>query len=227
LHQDFGVPIEKIVPLPDCSDTVHFDPARFALDTAAHPLRKQLGIPEERVVVGYLGLLTNYQGIPHLIDAASILKARGANVHFLIMGYPNVEHYVKMSEQRGTADCVTFTGKIPFEVAPDYLALTDITVAPKMSATEGSGKLLNYMAMARPVVAYDTPVNREFLGDLGVFAPLGDVVALASAIESLARQPALRAKVGCQLRRRAEEMFSWPAAAVRMEKLYLDLTRTE
>jgi glycosyltransferase involved in cell wall biosynthesis len=225
LHQDFGVPPEKIVPLPDCADTIRFDPARFALDTAAHPLRKQLGIPDDHVVVGYLGLLTNYQGIPHLIDAASMLKERQERVHFLVMGYPNVEHYAQMAAQRGAADAMTFTGKIPFEEAPDYLALADITVAPKMSTSEGSGKLLNYMAMARPVVAYDTAVNREFLGDFGVYAPVGDVAALAEAIASLARQPARRMRVGIELRRRAEERFSWPAAALRIEKLYWDLTR--
>jgi glycosyltransferase involved in cell wall biosynthesis len=224
LEQDFGVPREKLVPLPDCADTIHFDPARFPCDPAAHPLRKQLSIPDGHVVVGYLGLLTNYQGIAHLIDAASILSERGEKVHFLVMGYPNVEHYVKMAEQRGTAGSMTFTGKIPFEQAPDYLALTDITVAPKMSTTEGSGKLLNYMAMARPVVAYDTPVNREFLGDLGVYAPLGDVAAFAEAIAALAEQPARRAKVGCALRRRVEETFSWPAAGLRIEQLYWHLT---
>jgi glycosyltransferase involved in cell wall biosynthesis len=181
LHQDFRVPANKIVPLPDCADTVRFDPARFPMDTAAHPLRRQLGIPSDRVVVGYLGLLTNYQGIPHLIDAASLLNERDEKIHFLVMGYPNVGHYAQMAAQRGASSIMTFTGKIPFEEAPDYLALTDITVAPKMSSTEGSGKVLNYMAMARPVVAYDTAVNREFLGDLGVYAPLGDVAALAFA----------------------------------------------
>lgn len=225
LHNDFAVPLEKIISLPDCADTLRFDPARFPADTAAHPLRKQLGIPDDRVVVGYLGLLTNYQGVPHLLDAASLLKERGEKVHFLIMGYPNVEHYIELAAQRGAADVVTFTGKIPFEDAPTYLALSDITVAPKMSTTEGSGKLLNYMAMARPVVAYDTAVNREYLGDLGVYAPVGDVFALADAIGLLAKEPERRAKVGQALRRRAEETFSWPAAAIRIEQLYRHLTK--
>ncbi len=225
LHQEFGVPLERIRPLPDCADTVRFDPAHFPWETAAHPLRQVFGIPDDHLVVGYLGLLTDYQGIPHLLDAASILKERGEKVHFLVMGYPNVEHYQKLAEQRGAADVVTFTGKIPFEESPIYLALTDITIAPKMSTTEGSGKLLNYMAMARPVVAYDTLVNREFLGDLGVYAPIGDVFALADGIAGLARDAEKRSRLGAALRCRAAEMFSWPAAAIHMENLYWHLTR--
>ena len=45
---------------------------------------------------------------------------------------------------------------------------------PMVSGPEGSGKLLNYMAMALPTVSFDMPVNREYLGDLGVYARPGD-----------------------------------------------------
>ena len=71
-------------------------------------------------------------------------------------------------------DVVTFTGRVPFSDAPYYLSACDIAVAPKMSTSEGSGKLLNYMAMALPIVAYDTALNREYLGELGVYALPGD-----------------------------------------------------
>jgi glycosyltransferase involved in cell wall biosynthesis len=52
-----------------------------------------------------------------------------------------------------------------------------MAVSPKFSATEGSGKVLNYMALGQPIVAYDTPVHREYLGEAGVYAPAGDVEA--------------------------------------------------
>ena len=67
------------------------------------------------------------------------------------------------------------------EGAPRFLAMGDIAVAPQLSATEGSGKLLNYMSMAMPVVAFDTPVSREYMGEHGVYAPPGDVAAFAEA----------------------------------------------
>ena len=79
----------------------------------------------------------------------------------------------------GIDDFVTFTGRVPYEQAPVYLALGDVAVAPKLSFTEGSGKLLNYMAVALPTVAFDTPVAREYLGPDGLFAAPGDVESLA------------------------------------------------
>ena len=71
------------------------------------------------------------------------------------MGYPNVESYQMAAHAWGVDDRVTFTGRVPFANAPYYLAAADIAVAPKLSTSEGSGKLLNYMAMAQPIVAYD------------------------------------------------------------------------
>lgn len=225
LRDDFGVPAGRIHDLPDCADATRFDPARFPFAPGEHPLRLQMGIAPDTVVVGYLGLLTDYQGIPHLIQAATTLRQRGENVRFLIMGYPDVEHYRLMAEAWGAADVTTFTGRIPFDMAPYFLSACEIAVAPKMSSSEGSGKLLNYMAMAQPIVAYDTPVNREYLGDLGVYAPAGEASAFSEAIAGLLHDPARRTQLGEQLRRRVMGRFSWDAAAERIIEVYESLDK--
>jgi glycosyltransferase involved in cell wall biosynthesis len=224
LQDDFAVPAKKICPLPDCADPVRFDPANVSTETKKR-LREQLGIPPDRCIVAYLGLLTDYQGIPHLIEAAVLLKEAGSPIHFLVMGYPNVDHYKFMARQMGVADVMTFTGKIEYRHAPEYLSLGDIAVAPKISATEGSGKLLNYMAMAQPVVAYDTAVHREYLGDLGMYAPADNVTAFTEAIAALSQDPEQRAYLGQLLRQRASEMYSWQRACTQIIALYEDLTK--
>jgi glycosyltransferase involved in cell wall biosynthesis len=219
LREEFAVPSHLIHPLPDCADTETFDPARF--DPAEQlTLRRQLGIEDGRSVVAYLGLLTDYQGIPHLLRAARQLCQAGENAHFLVMGYPSVDHYRQMATSMGLDGSVTFTGKVPYTEAARYLALGDIAVAPKMSLTEGSGKLLNYMALAQPVVAYDTAVHREYLDDLGVYAPVGDVAAFAGGILGLLHDPARRHSLGQQLRQRAQSYYSWQAAGEQMVAIY-------
>jgi glycosyltransferase involved in cell wall biosynthesis len=225
LRDDFRVPPQRIHALSDCADALQFDPTRFPFASAEHPLRHALGIPDGTTVIGYLGLLTDYQGIPHLIESAVEMRRRGENVHFLVMGYPNVEHYQAIARLRGVEEIVTFTGRIPFSDAPYYLAACDIAVAPKMSTSEGSGKLLNYMAMARPIVAYDTPVNREYLDDLGVYAPPGDVGAFTDALAGLSRDPGCRTELGARLRRRVIEHFSWAAAAEKILNIYRSIDK--
>lgn len=223
LEEEFRVDPAIIHPLPDCADTERFRPELLS-PSENLSLRKRLGIPSDAVIVVYLGLLTDYQGIPNLINAASFLKKAGEKIHFLIMGYPNVDHYRLMAENRGLADTITFTGKIEYRDAAKYLALGDIAVAPKISATEGSGKLLNYMAMAQPVVAFDTPVHREYLADLGIYAPVADNHAFAAAIQQLVHDPQQRLELGRRLRLRAQKDYSWQHAGHKIEAIYYQLT---
>lgn len=225
LGRSFDVPEERIVPLPDCADLNHFSPARFS-DEERALWRSRLGIPDERKVVAYLGLLADYQGTAHLVRAAAYLKERGEDVHFLIMGYPNEDHYRLMAERLGVGDRVTLTGRVDYlNLAPRLLSLGDIAVSPKMSETEGSGKVLNYMAMAQPIVAYDSPVHREYLGEWGVYVPMGEVVSLAEAISELLADDGRRVELGRQLRTRAKRNYDWKAAALRIDALYQRLVR--
>jgi glycosyltransferase involved in cell wall biosynthesis len=219
LTQEFGVPAESIHPLPDCVDLERFNPAKFTAEAKA-ALRQRLGIPEERPIVAYLGLLADYQGTDHLVQAAASLKARGEDIHFLIMGFPRVQQYRSMAQQLGVGDRVSFTGKVDYRQAPMYLSLGDVAVSAKMSATEGSGKVLNYMAMGQPTVAYDTAVHREYLDDLGVYAPVGDPEGLADAIRDLIHDPERRRCLGPALRKRVAERYSWEQAGKEIGELY-------
>jgi glycosyltransferase involved in cell wall biosynthesis len=217
LQEEFNIKPSRIHPLPDCVNADTFRPHAPATRDA---VRRQVGIPPGRPVVVYLGLLADYQGTPDLIQAAAQLKREGTPAHFLIMGYPGADTYLNMARQLGVDDLVTLTGKIPYEQAPRYLAAGDVAVAPKLSATEGSGKVLNYMAMGLPTVAYDTPVQREYLADLGAYAPAGDVEGLAAAIRDLLADPERQQTLGAALRQRAIEQYSWNQAGKQIVNLY-------
>jgi glycosyltransferase involved in cell wall biosynthesis len=218
----FGCDRRTIHIVPDCVDSGRFRPGVIDKEKRL-ALRARLGIPPGRKVVAYLGLLAEYQGIDLLLQAAVHLLEVRFDVHFLMMGFPNVEHYREMAAQLSLVEHVTFTGRIPYEEAPTYLALGDVAVAPKISATEGSGKLLNYMAVGLPVVAFDTPVSREYLGEQGVYVPLGDTLALAQALGALLDDPRRGMALGQQLRERAIHYYQWPEAGERILQVYREI----
>ncbi|MCL5958210.1 MAG: glycosyltransferase family 4 protein, partial [Chloroflexi bacterium] len=141
LREDFHLPPEKIYPVPDAVDTERFKP-RFDPEAEEDKinLKRQLGIPLNRQIVVYLGLLANYQGTDLLLEAARHLLPTVPDLHFVIMGYPGVDSYRELAEYLGLAGHVAFPGRIPYEQAPRYLSLGDVAVSPKMSVTEGSGK---------------------------------------------------------------------------------------
>jgi len=113
---------------------------------------------------------------------------------------------------------------VEYRDAPFYLSLGDIAIAPKMSDTEGSGKVLNYMALGQPIVVYDSPVHREYLAEFGVYAASGDVGELTTAVAGLSHNPEQRAWLGEQLRKRAMTQFSWKTAGRQIVNLYDELT---
>lgn len=226
LVSDFRRPGSQVITLADSVDTDVFVPQSQLPDPSApEAIRQRLGIPAGRVVIAYLGLLAGYQGTGHLLEAVAQLVALGLPVHALIMGFPGEDAWRAQAAEMGLASHVTFTGGIPYDLAPAYLGLGDIAVSPKMSETEGNGKLLNYMAAGLPTVTFHTPVAQEILGDLGVYARPGDSTDLAQALAALVRDPGLRAERGRLLRQRAIDAFSWRATGQRLADIYDTLTR--
>src|SRR5690606_12160958 len=196
------------LPTRRSSDLGRFSPAAVT-DAERAELRQLFGIPESARVIVYLGLLAPYQGADLLLEAAQRVLTHEPNAFFLVMGFPGNERYRLKAESLGLGRHMSFPGRIPYADAHRYLALGEVAVAPKMSLTEGNGKLYNYMAMGLPVVAFDAPANREILGDLGVYAPPGDAAAFADRILWLLERPEQAVARGVRLRERAIAHLSW------------------
>ncbi len=189
-------------------------------------LRRRLGIPEDALLVVFLGLLTPYQGVDLLLESARRASGEEPRLHFLVMGYPDEERYRERARELGLGGKITFTGRVNYFEASKYLAAGDLAVAPKICRTESNGKLLDYLACGLPVAAFDTPVNRELLRDNAVYAELKpeDVEAsarhLAAAVLALARDGRQRRKLGVAGRQMAEQDYSWDRRAEEIEGIY-------
>ncbi len=226
LAEEFGCPPERIQVLSDFVDTDVFDPRAV---TGTDGLRQQLGLAQDATVIVYLGLLSHYQGTDLLLQAMSHVLTEMPQCHLLLMGYPFQQEYQAKAEDLGVAHAVTLTGRIPYVEAPRYLALGDVAVAPKISRTEGLGKLLNYMAMGLPTVVFDLPVARSYLGELGVYADTVDAWSLAQSLLQLVQQgrerPEEQNYARTQLRQRARDRFAWEPVGETLHQLYTDLVQ--
>lgn len=171
-------------------------------------------------VVIYMGVLAEYQGIDLLIESIPLVVKDSPDVKFLIVGYPNEEVYRRKSEALGVGMYVHFTGKVPHEELPRYLSLADVAVSPKISTTEANLKLFSYMAMGLPTVVFDNPVNREILGDLGIYARSGDVNSLAQALVGILLDRDRARQLGAQSREKAASDYSWLAVGKRLRHIY-------
>ncbi len=219
LVNDFGCDAKCITVIQDRVNAEVFRPGVLPAGER-RALRESLGIPGDALVVVYLGLLAEHQGTSLLLRAAAQVTAAVPNAYFLVMGYPGVEGYRAYADGMGLSGRAVLTGRLPYEHAPRYLALGDVAVAPKVSATEGAGKLLNYMAMALPTVAFNGPVNREYLNDLGIYPERVDETSLAETLIRVLGDLEGAQASGMALRQRVLEGFSWDEGARLLEAVY-------
>jgi glycosyltransferase involved in cell wall biosynthesis len=222
LRTEHHVNPARIFTIADGVDVQRFAPPNTNEQRAkVDALRAELGIPVARRVIVYLGKLAPYQGTDLLLEAARLLLPSHPDTHFLIMGYPAADDYRRLADYLGIGDHVTISGRVPYDQAPNYLALGEIAVAPKLSTTEGAGKIANYMAMALPTVCFDTPTSREFLAELGYYALRGSAPSLADCLsEALNTDPAALRERGLALRHHAMVERSWSAIARNIVSVY-------
>jgi glycosyltransferase involved in cell wall biosynthesis len=211
LSERWGVPAGKVCSLMDGVDTEEFRPFN------GEPVREELNLPAGVPVAVFLGVLNRYQGIDILLEVVKIFKERGIPLHFLIMGFPH-HQYQRRAVAEGLSDRITFTGRIDYRDAARLLSAGDVALSPKVSLSEANGKLFNYMACGIPVLAFDTPINREILGDAGVYARFADVEDFAARLEELVQQEVLRRELSEKVRKKAVEEHSWEARGRDLEK---------
>ncbi len=212
----WGVPKQSVTTLADAVNTDEFKP----FDQKES--RLILNLPADVPVVAFLGVFNRYQGVDLLLEAIAILKLRAVTVHFLLMGFPD-ERYRLRAEEMGLGGMITFTGKVDYKDAPFYLSAADLAVSPKISLTEANGKLFNYLACGLPALVFDTPVNREILGDVGVYAQFADVTDFATKLEELIADPDRMHLLGQKGREKAVLEHSWTSRGGCLVKRYQDL----
>ncbi len=206
----------KVVTVLDGVDTSVFRPLAQSQKVA---VRQRFGLPENAVVALFVGVLTSYQGIDLLLEHARTALSAAPGLRLVIVGSPE-RPYSQRAAELGLSARITFTGRVAFEDTPELTAAADIALTPKMSVSEGNLKVCNYLACGLPVVAFDTPVNREILGDIGIYAPVGDGARFADGLARIANDPARREALGRAGREYAVEHLSWRRAAHQLLDVY-------
>lgn len=183
-------------------------------------INKQLDIPEGRKIVIYTGSLVNSKGIYYFLNAIPKIVEKYKNVFFLIVGYP-IEQSKKLAEELKIRDIVRFAGKVDYFRLPEYLAIADVAVDPKVDeAGEGSGKIINYMGAGLPVVCFDSINNHMFLAENGLYAKSGDFEDIANKIVKVLENGALAKAIGKENQKRANEEFSWIVNGQKLSEIY-------
>lgn len=170
-----------------------------------------------RYLIGYVGVMGEQEGVELLLEAAKhLIFERGrTEVQFcLIGGGPSVEKLRGMSQEMGLGDHVSFLGRTPDKVLLEVLSTADICVNPDrvnpFNAMSTMNKIMEYMAMGKPIVQFDLAEGRVSAGASSLYAKPNDPLDMARQIEALLDDPDRRARMGAIGKRRLQRRLSWP-----------------
>ena len=140
-------------------------------------------------------------GVEHIVSAAGLLKSREP-LHFRLIGEGMSYGRVRCIAQQLDTSNVEFVPPVPYDQLPGEIAAADLCLGGPFGDTPKArriipGKTFQFLAMARPVIATDTPGNRELLThrESAYIVPPANAEALAAAIALLHDDAALRKAV--------------------------------
>ncbi len=191
-----GIPRAKLHLLGNGIDLQRFD--RDRLLEQRQRLRQELGVNDDEVVIGAVGRLVAEKGYPELFEAAARLSAQGNPARFLVVGPedPDKADALPASLIRSAeAGGVRFLG-YRRDVEALYAAMDVYVLASHREGFPRSA--MEAAAAGLPVVASDVRGCRQVVDDgkSGRLVPVGDVSALAEALDALVRDAGLRASWG-------------------------------
>lgn len=182
-----GVPASKMTPVP-------MGVPPHLLDWVATHAGE--GVQSGKVV--YVGTLARVRHMDQIIEAFRLVRQRNARAHLFMVGAgdsPAERTELEALTQRlGLTDAVSFTGFVPMEVAWRHAASAEVCVSPIYPSpvlNAGSPtKLVEYMALGRPLVANDHPEQAAILAESGAGLCVSwGVESFADAICELLENP--------------------------------------
>jgi glycosyltransferase involved in cell wall biosynthesis len=199
------------------------DPGRVYVVRSGPSLeRLKVGMPHlhlkcgRRFLVGYVGVMGRQEGIDLLLEAARVIvKDLGRDdVHFgLVGGGTSLDEMKALAHELGVADHVTFTGRVPDAEMLAMLNTADVCVNPdvanEMNDKSTMNKIMEYMALGKPIVQFDLAEGRFSAHDASLYAAKNDPRDMARQIVALLDDPVRRAAMGAYGRARVENELEW------------------
>ncbi|MFD6058906.1 glycosyltransferase family 4 protein [Rhodococcus wratislaviensis] len=188
----------------------------------------------KRYLAAYLGVMGPQDGVDYALRALAHLRdgIGRDDLHCIFMGAgDSFDDMVALSEKLGLTDMVEFTGRVPDEFVQRCLSTADVCLAPDprnpLNDVSTMNKVVEYMAMGRPLVSFELAESRVSAGESAVYAPANDEAAFAAGIDELLRDPQKRHRMGQLGRARVEQQLSWETSRRALTDFYARLFAAE
>jgi len=180
-----------------------------------------------KYLVGYVGVIGAQEGLDYLLAAARYLvqDLKRTDVQFCVAGSgPELEQLKASAVEMGVADYVTFAGRVSDDVLLKILNTSDVCVnsdeCNAMNDKSTMNKIMEYMALGKPIVQFDLTEGRFTAEEASVYARKNDSVDFADKILELLADEPRRQSMGEFGRARVVDHLAWPHEAPKLLRAY-------
>ena len=178
-----------------------------------------------KYLVGYVGVIGEQEGIDLLLESVKYIISLRQDIQFAIVGGgTDLNNLIQLSAQMGLNEFVDFYGRVPDELMIAILNSADVCVNPdkptEMNNLSTMNKIMEYMALKKPVVQYDLKEGRYSAQEASLYARCGDTMDFADKIMQLIDNPELRIKMAEYGYNRVINELSWDYESIKLTNFY-------
>jgi len=210
------------------------DPAKVFVVRSGADLRRVRLLPARaelrrgrKYLVGYVGVIGKQEGLDLLLEAVAYLRRElhRDDTHFVIVGDgTELAALRELARQLALEDCVEFTGRIPDAALWEIMSTADVCVNPdranEMNDKSTMNKILEYMALGKPIVQFDLTEGRFSAEEASLYARPNDSADFARKLCELLDDPERRSRMGAIGRARIEAGLAWHHQIPRLLEAY-------
>jgi glycosyltransferase involved in cell wall biosynthesis len=215
-----GIPEGHVVVMPNGAN-----PKAFQSKIDGGRVRIKYGM-QNKLVLGFVGILRPWHGLEMLIDVFNNLKPQECGLHLFVIGDGPIQPALEaLVVAKNLKESVTFTGRVPHEEMEEHVAAIDIAISPRATFYASPMKILEYMAMAKAVVAPDMENIRDIVdhGYDGILFEPENSNSLEKRLLELVENQAMRDELGRRARKKIENRLNWIQNARHIVEIVRDL----
>jgi glycosyltransferase involved in cell wall biosynthesis len=216
---DLGKAEKNVKVIPIGVDQLHFNPEVDGSD-----IRAELGLDNGEIVIGYLGAFNYYHRFNMMIPLVRRLTEEGHNVKVLAVGgVPlKVEKNKRRTAQLDLREQFYFTGAVPYDTLPRYIAAMDFAVVPGHTPYATPTKIFEFGAMGKACVAPDYIPIRALMGNGAeelIFTPENNE-SLYQKVVTLIQDTKKRKRLAASLQHNILTHHTWERHIEEILKIY-------
>ena len=179
----------------------------------------------KKFLVGYVGVIGEQEGIDLLLQSVKHVIAIRNDIQFAIVGGgSDLKRIQKLAISMGLEEYVDFYGRVSDDLMVSILNTTDICVNPdkptEMNNLSTMNKIMEYMALKKPIVQYDLKEGRFSAQDASLYARNGDTTDFANKMLELIDNPEQRKRMGEFGYNRVLKELSWDYESEKLTRFY-------